>query len=71
MHLSWQDQDSIARELLRSYPEQERLLLTVEALRRLIVSLPGFQDTPMPPRTAYLSKILWTWMRLADEPGGG
>jgi FeS assembly protein IscX len=70
MPLSWQDQDSIARELLKSYPDQERLLLSVESLRRLIIALPGFSDTPVPPRTSYLNKILWTWMRLADEPGG-
>lgn len=67
MHLSWQDQDGIARALLKSYPDQERLALTVEALRRLIVALPEFNDAPMPPKTAYINKILWTWMRLSDE----
>lgn len=67
MHLSWNQQDGIAKALLRAYPEQDRLALGHEDLRRLIVALPGFQDNPYPPGEAWLSKILWTWMRLAHE----
>jgi len=67
MHLSWDKQDGIAKALLRAYPEQDRLALGHEDLRRLIVTLPGFQDAPYPPGEAWLSKILWTWMRLAHE----
>lgn len=67
MHLSWQQQDGIAKALLQAYPEQDRLALGHEDLRQLIVALPGFQDDPYPPGEAWLSKILWTWMRLAHE----
>lgn len=67
MHLSWDQQDGIAKALLRAYPEQDRLALGHEDLRRLIVALPDFQDNPHPPGEAWLSKILWTWMRLAHE----
>lgn len=67
MHLSWDQQDGIAKALLRAYPDQDRLALAHEDLRRLIVALPGFLDNPHPPGDAWLSKILWTWMRLAHE----
>jgi len=67
MHLSWNQQDGIAKALLAAYPEEDRLALRHEDLRRLIVALPGFQDHPHPPGEAWLSKILWTWMRLAHE----
>jgi FeS assembly protein IscX len=65
MHLSWKEQDRIAKALLTAYPEQDRLALNLEQLRQLIVALPGFQDTPQPPGDAWLNKILWTWMRMA------
>lgn len=67
MHLSWDQQDGIAKALLKAYPEEDRLALGHEDLRRLIVALPEFRDTPQPPGEAWLSKILWTWMRLAHE----
>lgn len=67
MHLSWDQQDGIAKALLMAYPDEDRLALGHEDLRRLIVALPGFQDDPHPPGEAWLQKILWTWMRLAHE----
>lgn len=67
MHLSWKDQDGIAKALLQAYPEQDRLSLSHEDLRQMIVALPHFQDDVHPPGEAWLSKILWTWMRLAHN----
>jgi FeS assembly protein IscX len=67
MQLSWSDQDRLAEALWAAYPEQDRLALDSEALRRLIVALPAFNDTPEPPGKPWLDKILWTWMRIADE----
>lgn len=69
MLLSWSDQAGIAQALHRVYPEEERLSLSLEALRERIVMLPGFTGPPQPPNAAFLRSILWTWMRLAD--GGG
>lgn len=69
MQLSWSDQDRIAEALWATYPEQDRLALGSEELRRLIIALPTFNDAPQPPATAWLDKILWTWMRIADERG--
>lgn len=65
MHLSWKEQDRLAKALLATYPDQDRLALNSEQLRQLIVALPDFQDTPQPPGEAWLNKILWTWMRLS------
>lgn len=67
MQLSWSDQDRLAEALWAAYPEQDRLALDPEALRRLIVALPDFNDKPEPPGKPWLDKILWTWMRIADE----
>jgi FeS assembly protein IscX len=67
MQLSWSDQDRLAEALWAAYPEQDRLTLDPEALRRLIVALPDFNDKPEPPGKPWLDKILWTWMRMADE----
>lgn len=69
MQLSWSDQDRVAEALWATYPEQDRLTLGSEELRLLIISLPTFKDEPQPPGPAWLDKILWTWMRIADERG--
>jgi FeS assembly protein IscX len=71
MQLSWSDQDRLAEALWAAHPEQDRLALDSEALRRLIVALPAFNDTPTPPGQPWLDKILWTWMRIADERAAG
>lgn len=68
MQLSWSDQDRLAEALWAAYPEQDRLALDGESLRRLIVALPGFCDVAAAlPDARVLNKILWTWMRIADE----
>lgn len=66
MQLSWSDQAGIAKALLKTYPEQDRLALTLEDLRVLVVSLPCFRGPETPPSAALLRSILWTWMRFAD-----
>ena len=67
MRLSWLNQADIAAALFEAYPDVERLSLNHDHLLRLILSLPAFSDTPVPPRPACLDHILWTWMRLADS----
>jgi FeS assembly protein IscX len=71
MRLSWSNSTAIAAALLEACPETERLSLTHEKLLRLIHALPAFDDQPIPPQPKYLDHILWTWMRLADDGGGG
>ena len=66
MTLSWSNQAEIAKALLKTYPETDRLALNHDSLTQLIFSLPGFGDIPVPPRPSFLDHILWTWMRLAD-----
>lgn len=67
MQLSWSDRDRIAEALAQAYPETDRLSLSLDDLKGLVVALPGFAGPPEPPREAHLESILWTWMRLADE----
>lgn len=67
MPLSWSDQERIAEALYVAYPDMDRLSLTHEALRTMVVALPGFADPPVPPGPQWLDKILWTWMRLAHN----
>lgn len=69
MTLSWADQDRIAAALYQAYPDADRLALTLEDIRLKIVALPCFSGTAHPPAPAWLEKILWTWMRLADGSG--
>lgn len=70
MGLSWANSVDIATALLEAYPETDRLALNHDRLLPLILALPGFNDTRMPPQPKYLDHILWTWMRLADDAGG-
>ncbi len=71
MRLSWTNQSDIASALLVAHPERDRLALSHENLRELIVALPGFEGPRQPPQPECLDHILWTWMRLADTDGGG
>lgn len=66
MQFSWNDRENIAEALNQSYPDAERLDLSLDALRGLVTGLPGFCGPPEPPGAAHLESILWTWMRLAD-----
>lgn len=65
--LTWTNPVGLAQALLRKYPEQDRLALSGEALRRLVVALPGFADGDYPPKAAYLDAVRWAWMRIADD----
>ena len=67
MQLSWSDRESIAKALIESYPETDRLALSLDDLKGMVVALPAFAGPPEPPKTAHLESILWTWMRLADQ----
>lgn len=71
MQLAWTDRDDIAKALIQTYPDADRLALSLEDVQAMVVSLPGFADAPEPPRPAYVEAILWTWMRLADEGEAG
>ena len=67
MQLRWSDQDRIAQALQEAYPETDRLALTMDELEGLILSLAQFDDVPKAPGKRHLEKILWGWMRAADE----
>lgn len=71
MLLSWKDRESIARALIRTYPDVDRLSLSLDELKKMVTKLPGFAGAPEPPKPAHLETILWTWMRFADEDAAG
>ena len=66
-NLTWKDIPDVAAALEHYYPDVERLDLTAEDLRQLIVALPEFRDEAQPPSRADLDSILWHWMRVADK----
>jgi FeS assembly protein IscX len=67
MSLSWSQQTDIVTALAAKYPETDRLSLSPEILRQMVVGLEGFSGTPQPPDAATLNHILWGWMRFAGE----
>jgi len=74
MQLAWTDRDEIAKALMQAHPDADRLALSLDDVKAMVVALPGFSDAPEPPRPAYVEAVLWTWMRLADaaeDTGGG
>jgi len=66
MQFSWSDRENIAKALIQTYPDADRLEMSLDDLCALVTALPGFDGPPQPPRAAHLESILWTWMRLAD-----
>lgn len=66
MQFSWNDRENIAKALIQTHPDADRLAMSLDDLRALVTALPGFDGPPQPPRAAHLESILWTWMRLAD-----
>jgi len=65
--LTWRQVHEIAQALCHYYPDVERLDCTPEEVRQLIVALPEFSDTHVPPSRDVLDSILWQWMRLSNE----
>lgn len=68
MPLHWDNQADIAQALIRTYPEADRLSLSMDDVRRLILTLPDFCDHETPPNDAYLRAILAHWIRLDAAP---
>ena len=70
MRLTWSDSSGIAMALSKAYPEQDRLGLSLAALKNMIEALPGFgrdgDKAADAPSQDHLRHILWTWMRIAD-----
>jgi nitrogen fixation NifU-like protein len=65
--LYWKDLDSIADALVENYPDQRPLDLSIPALFRRILSLPGFADDPDDATEEMLEKIQMLWYEEVSE----
>lgn len=69
MSLQWARYWEIAEALNKAYPTQSLIKLTNEKLLKLVVSLPDFDDEPVPPSEKDLEAVLACWTELdAPEP---
>jgi FeS assembly protein IscX len=66
MPLHWTDTNAIALALHTAYPDQDRLVVTLDDISALVRGLPAFADGGPSPDPRRLEHILWTWMRVAD-----
>jgi nitrogen fixation NifU-like protein len=65
--LHWSEPETIAETLAQGYPELKPLDLSVPALFRRILSLPGFDDDPDLATEELLEKIQMLWYEEVDE----
>jgi len=65
--LHWDDLDAIAEALTQAYPDVRPLDLSIPALFRRILSLPGFEDDPDAATEEMLEKTQMRWHELISE----
>ena len=65
--LHWDDLDAIAEALTQAYPDVRPLDLSIPAVFRRILSLPGFEDDPDAATEEILEKTQLDWYELVSE----
>ena len=65
--LHWDDLDAIAEALAQAYPDVRPLDLSIPALFRRILSLPGFEDDPDAATEEILEKTQMRWHEHISE----
>lgn len=65
--LYWRDLGSIAESLAQAYPDVQPLDLSIPALFRRILSLPGFEDDPDAATEDMLEKVQMLWYEEVSE----
>ena len=65
--LHWDDLDAIADALTQAYPDIQPLDLSIPALFRRILSLPGFEDDPETATEEILEKVQMRWHEFVEE----
>ena len=65
--LHWDDLDAIADALTQAYPDIQPLDLSIPALFRRILSLPGFEDDPETATEEILEKVQMRWHEFVVE----
>jgi len=64
--LTWDDTNKIARKLLKKYPDIAPFIQSEEDIRKKVIDLEGFKDSPQPKRDIYLFDIRRKWIILSD-----
>jgi nitrogen fixation NifU-like protein len=65
--LHWDDLDAIAEALMQAYPDLRPLDLSIPALFRRILSLPGFEDDPDAATEQILETVQMRWYEFVSE----
>jgi nitrogen fixation NifU-like protein len=65
--LHWDGLDAMAEALAQAYPDVQPLDLSIPALFRRILSLPGFADDPDAATEEILEKVQMRWHELIEE----
>jgi nitrogen fixation NifU-like protein len=65
--LHWSDLDAMADAMSQAYPDIQPLDLSIPALFRRILSLPGFDDDPDAATEEILEKIQMLWYELISD----
>jgi nitrogen fixation NifU-like protein len=65
--LHWDDLDSIVEALTEAYPDVHPLDLSIPAVFRRILSLPGFEDDPDAATEEILEKVQMRWHEHVSE----
>ncbi len=61
MKRTWRDVEEIALDLMELHPQVDPLTLTLPALKRLVLELPGFADDPDASTDPLLEAIQKAW----------
>jgi FeS assembly protein IscX len=61
MKWTWQDVEDLGRDLAGQYPDEDPLRLSTKDVRRLVISLPTFDDEADAATESLLESIQAAW----------
>jgi len=61
MKWTWQDVEALGRDLAGQYPDEDPLRLSTKDVRRLVISLPTFDDEADAATESLLESIQAAW----------
>ena len=66
--MTWDDYQALGEALNEAYPEADYMMISNEDLVKLVLALPGFSGSPMPPADSVLSAVGFAWVAAAEGP---
>jgi len=67
MKLDWSDYGALADALAAAHPTIDRIGLSRDDIRRLVLALPEFDDAPEPDDPEMLDAVIYAWIALDAE----